>query len=680
MPLSPQHYPPPPQGYYAGQLHYYHASFLLLALALTGGLLDATAALPGAFPPSAALFNGLFGAVSLLFFAFNLLPSFLALLTDEGISAAVAKPLQAILTFSPFFFVMQVGGGKHADARPRMAFSTNPRSPTHPNPSQPAFSHPPLLLRNAGAGGKHARALPHELQPGLFSMPAVPTQPLACFRPPSLYLSLVALHRPFLFSRVRRRRRKVHPDRPRPGYIAHPLPRGLRHPRRLLPLPGRRAPLPALLGAISGAAARPAPQHVVDRLRRHHPCGIAAGAVPVQPARAAHARGSGRSPPFPAVVGEAHASGRGLRPDTRVGRLPSGAPSGFSRRAGRHLPSASKLLRFPISWFLSPPLGVPPSCPPPLHTHSPLVPPLPPPLSRHPAHPSQERADAKRSVKWGAFLLPSKELLLSLPLLLASHLAMAPYGWGPLQLLLLATPLTAAAAIDVLLMPPLILYSAISHRLHLRPAMAQASASARIELLAALCCGITLAAECLHWPALDAAGLVTKPHSLPIPHGLLLCATRYFSFRWTCNAGLYWSAGCNLRAVEKIDPPGAHTPSAAVRCARLVPDAVGYVFALTAAGFLFLADAALGLAVQFFFLAGGLIPGSALWHYGILGFSRKVRETANKQRRLRSTATTLVWLAGKTAAEKAAAERARGGRGGGARAKHRSARDTAQMI
>lgn len=257
---------------------------------------------------------------------------------------------------------------------------------------------------------------------------------------------------------------------------------------------------------------------------------------------------------------------------------------------------------------------------------------------------------------------------------------MAPYGWGPLQLLLLATPLTAAAAIDVLLMPPLILYSAISHRLYLRPAMAQASASARIELLAALCCGITLAAECLHWPALDAAGLVTKPHSLPIPHGLLLCATRYFSFRWTCNAGLYWSAGCNLRAVEKIDPPGAHTPGAAVRCARLVPDALGYVFALTAAGFLFLADAALGLAVQFFFLAGGLIPGSALWHYGILGFSRKVRETANKQRRLRSTTTTLVWLAGKMAAEKAAAERARGGRGGGTRAKHRSARDTAQMI
>eukprot|EP00962_Isochrysis_galbana_P021898 scaffold6475_cov108-Isochrysis_galbana.AAC.2 len=230
-------------------------------------------------------------------------------------------------------------------------------------------------------------------------MPAVPTQPLACFRPPSLYLSLVALHRPFLFSRVRRRRRKVHPDRPRPGYLAHPVPRGLRHPRRLLPLPGRRAPLPALLGAIPGAAARPAPQPVVGRLRRHHPCGIVVGAVPVQPARAAHARGTGRSPPFPAVVGEAHASGRGVRPDTRVGRLPSGAPSGSSRRAGRHLPSASKLLRFPISWFLSPPLGVPPSCPPPLHTHSPLVPPLPPVIPPpHPPLAGARRCQAFRQV------------------------------------------------------------------------------------------------------------------------------------------------------------------------------------------------------------------------------------------------------------------------------------------
>jgi 1,3-beta-glucan synthase len=45
--------------------------------------------------------------MSLLFFAFNLLPSFFAFLIDEGLSAAIRKPLKAICTFSPFFFVMQ---------------------------------------------------------------------------------------------------------------------------------------------------------------------------------------------------------------------------------------------------------------------------------------------------------------------------------------------------------------------------------------------------------------------------------------------------------------------------------------------------------------------------------------------------------------------------------------------
>jgi len=112
---------------------------MMLGLAFVGSVVDAAGALPGVAAPCVALFNGLFGLMSLLFFAFNLLPSFFAFLTDEGPVAAVGKPLKALLTFSPLFFVMQsrcishffalefaVGGAKYIPTGRGLAISHTP--------------------------------------------------------------------------------------------------------------------------------------------------------------------------------------------------------------------------------------------------------------------------------------------------------------------------------------------------------------------------------------------------------------------------------------------------------------------------------------------------------------------------------------------------------------------------
>mmetsp|Transcript_4739 Transcript_4739/g.15247 ORF Transcript_4739/g.15247 Transcript_4739/m.15247 type:complete len:620 (-) Transcript_4739:259-2118(-) len=522
-------------GYYAGQLHYFHANYMLLALSFVGGLLDATGALPHVGPPSAALFNTLFGFISLLFFAFNLLPSFFALLSDEGFQAALAKPLHAILTFSPLFFVMQsrcighyfslefaVGGAKYI-----------------PTGRGLAISHTPF----------------HEVYA---------THAASCLYPgvDVLFLLLGTCAVAFLC-----------------GYALNPWSIGF----------AGITPAALLLG-----------------------------------------------------------------------------PSLFNPHAFRTLEGLDDLRRY-LLWLVratKPGGGYDP---------------------RHSwADFHQERADAKHAVKWGAFILPSKEMLLSLPLLLASYVVMTPYGWGIAQLVLLGTPLLAFFTIDMILMPFVVIYAALWHDFALAPAMARASASFRLEIIAALLCATIFVVECFHWEAIDRLGFATKPASLPIAHGMLLFTTRYFSFRWTCNTTLYLAASLNLRAIEKRDVADARGAGTVPKCVRLVPDAIIYVFTLVGAGYLFLIDAVLGIAIQLVYIALGLIPGSALWHYGILGFSKKVRDTANQQRGLRSTAATLVWLAGKNAADKARADRALGTSSKSStlthRVKQRSAREAAQMI
>ena len=94
-------------GYYLGQLHYYHASYAQLALMLAGAICDGTGVLPGAAVPAAALFNGLYGALSVLFFAFSILPLTLALLVHDGPRTAILKPLAQLARLSPLFFILQ---------------------------------------------------------------------------------------------------------------------------------------------------------------------------------------------------------------------------------------------------------------------------------------------------------------------------------------------------------------------------------------------------------------------------------------------------------------------------------------------------------------------------------------------------------------------------------------------
>lgn len=494
-------------GYYAGQLHYSHASYMMLGLAFVGSVVDAAGALPGVAAPCVALFNGLFGLMSLLFFAFNLLPSFFAFLTDEGPVAAVGKPLKALLTFSPLFFVMQsrcishffalefaVGGAKYI-----------------PTGRGLAISHTPF----------------HEIYA---------THAASCIYPGVELALLLA------------------------GTIV------------LAPLAGFQLNL--------------------------YSVGFACIA------------------PVALILG----------------------PSLFNPQAFCTAEGIDDLRRF-LLWLMR--STQPGGAFDPRHSWADF---------------QQESADAKRSVRFRAFLLPSKELVLSVPLLLASHIVMAPYGWGLIQLLLLGMPILSACAIGILLMPAVALFAALCFGGALAPAMAEASAFARLELLAALLVAVTLAAECMHWSAVDDLGFVTMPPSITLEHAILLAATRYFSFRWTSNAGLYLAAGLKRRAVEKRDgPPAAHTRA----CLHMAPDAIVYTTALTGAAHLFLVDALLGLSIHLLYLIISLVPGVKRGHYVILGFSRRVRATAEKQRGMPTTASALAWLAGKnTDARTRAAQRA----------------------
>jgi hypothetical protein len=483
---------------------------MLLGLAFVGSVVDAADALPGAAVPCASLFNGFFGPISLLFFAFNLLPSFFAFLTDEGPVAAVGKPLKALLTFSPLFFVMQsrcighffalefaVGGAKYIPTGRGLAISHTPFHEIYATHAASCI-YPGVELALLLAGTIVLAPLAG-VQLNLYSVG------FACIAPVALILG------PSLFN-------------------------------------------PQAFGTAEG---------FVD-LRR-----------------------------FVLWLVRSTRPGGAFDP--------------------RH------------SW----------------------------------ADFQQESADAKRSVRFRAFLLPSKELVLSVPLLLASHIAMASYGWGLAQLLLLGLPILSACAIGIFLMPGVALFAALGYCGALAPAMAEASAFARLELLAALLAGATLAAECMHWSAVDDFGFVTMPASIPLEHAILLAATRYYCFRWTSNAGLYLAAGLKRRAVEKRnDPPPAHSRP----CLHMLPDAIVYTAALTGAAHLFLVDALLGLSIHLFYLILSLVPGIKRGHYMILGFSRHVRATAERQRGMPTTASTLAWLAGRnndgrTRAAKRAAER-----------------------
>ena len=120
-------------------------------------------------------------------------------------------------------------------------------------------------------------------------------------------------------------------------------------------------------------------------------------------------------------------------------------------------------------------------------------------------------------------LLPSKELLLSVPLLIVSFEAMQPHGWGAAALAALMLPPTPAVGICGL---------ALLKRLcsccfrNLRTAE-----SMELPLTSGIVVGLCLVLEAL---LLYAA----KPE-LSTAHLITLAATRYFSLRWVCNSLVY---------------------------------------------------------------------------------------------------------------------------------------------
>ena len=61
-------------GFYVGQLHFYHATYGLLALAYLGALLEGSGLLAAAAAPAAAPLNLVFGPLFGLFFGASLLP------------------------------------------------------------------------------------------------------------------------------------------------------------------------------------------------------------------------------------------------------------------------------------------------------------------------------------------------------------------------------------------------------------------------------------------------------------------------------------------------------------------------------------------------------------------------------------------------------------------------------
>jgi hypothetical protein len=104
-------------GMYIGSLHEYHVAYLMLALAFVGCVADATGVLPGAAPPSLALINEVYVWMSLIFVSFHILPLFLALLREEGIAAAIRKPIQQLCQLSWVYFNLQSRMVGHCFAR-----------------------------------------------------------------------------------------------------------------------------------------------------------------------------------------------------------------------------------------------------------------------------------------------------------------------------------------------------------------------------------------------------------------------------------------------------------------------------------------------------------------------------------------------------------------------------------
>ena len=92
-------------GYYVGQLHFFHATYLTFAFTFLSSVADGTGLLPGV--SSSASLVTLFGPLYALSIAASLLPLQLALLSEQGAWAALVEPLRQLVAGSPLFFAVQ---------------------------------------------------------------------------------------------------------------------------------------------------------------------------------------------------------------------------------------------------------------------------------------------------------------------------------------------------------------------------------------------------------------------------------------------------------------------------------------------------------------------------------------------------------------------------------------------
>ena len=136
------------QGFYLGQLHFYHAAYLPLALAYVGAAADATGVLSGAAAPALAVLELVYGVLAAAFLGGSLLPLALTALAEDGALAALTTPLVQLLSGSPIFFILQ---SRCIGAYFSGEFATGGASYI-PTGRQLAISHQPFSRLFAGFG------------------------------------------------------------------------------------------------------------------------------------------------------------------------------------------------------------------------------------------------------------------------------------------------------------------------------------------------------------------------------------------------------------------------------------------------------------------------------------------------------------------------------------------------
>lgn len=188
-------------------------------------------------------------------------------------------------------------------------------------------------------------------------------------------------------------------------------------------------------------------------------------------------------------------------------------------------------------------------------------------------------AAQKRGSALYAICLPSKELLLSILLLLLTKEAMRPRGWGALHLLVLAVPLVPTALLGLLLLCRGLCARACparrispsggeaadataAPRLHLAELLLPADDGALRRRVAAPLCLLLLAAE--------VALVVRYEPDLPRAVWATLVCARYFSWRALFNALGY----LRFRAVWAVESAIASLVQLTVSAHHLIADLI----------------------------------------------------------------------------------------------------------